>query len=82
MGSSSSNSSVHTRPTRSNLHTETPRATSHLHTETPCVTSHPRHRNAVNVIGNGVVVHVPSLFEEIKELEAKGVDVSVTFIKS
>lgn len=33
-------------------------------------------RNAVNVIGNGVVVHVPSLFEEIKELEAKGVDVS------
>jgi hypothetical protein len=27
------------------------------------------------VIGNGVVVHVPSLFEEIKELEAKGVNV-------
>lgn len=33
-------------------------------------------RNAINVIGNGVVVHVPSLFEEIAELEQKGVDVS------
>ena len=30
----------------------------------------------MNVIGNGVVVHVPSLFEEIKELEEKGVNVS------
>lgn len=33
-------------------------------------------RKAVNVIGNGVVVHVPSLFEEVEELEKKGVDVS------
>jgi adenylosuccinate synthase len=31
----------------------------------------------MNVIGNGVVVHVPSLFEEIKELEEKGVNVSM-----
>lgn len=30
----------------------------------------------MNVIGNGVVVHVPSLFEEVEELEKKGVDVS------
>lgn len=37
-------------------------------------------RNAINVIGNGVVVHVPSLFEEIAELEQKGVDVSVLIV--
>lgn len=32
-------------------------------------------KNAMNVIGNGVVVHVPSLFEELEELEKKGVNV-------
>jgi len=37
-------------------------------------------RNAINVIGNGVVVHVPSLFEEIAELEQKGVDVSLLYV--
>eukprot|EP00879_Flechtneria_rotunda_P022826 GHRR01024114.1.p1 GENE.GHRR01024114.1~~GHRR01024114.1.p1 ORF type:complete len:225 (+),score=67.82 GHRR01024114.1:162-836(+) len=33
-------------------------------------------QNATNVIGNGVAVHVPGLFEEIEELEAKGVQVA------
>lgn len=33
----------------------------------------------MNVIGNGVVVHVPSLFEELEELEKKGVNVSAGF---
>lgn len=30
--------------------------------------------NAVNVIGNGVVIHLPTLIEEIKSLEANGVE--------
>jgi adenylosuccinate synthase len=29
----------------------------------------------MNVIGNGVVVHVPGLFEEIAEMQEKGVQV-------
>jgi adenylosuccinate synthase len=29
----------------------------------------------MNVIGNGVVVHVPGLFEEIAEMQEKGVKV-------
>lgn len=29
----------------------------------------------MNVIGNGVVVHVPSLFEEIKGMESKGIQI-------
>ena len=32
-------------------------------------------RSATNVVGNGVVLHVPGLFEEIAELAAKGVSV-------
>jgi len=28
--------------------------------------------NAVNLIGNGVVVHLPGLFDELDKLEAKG----------
>ncbi|TPX45047.1 adenylosuccinate synthase [Synchytrium endobioticum] len=35
----------------------------------PCGVINP---NCINVIGNGVVVHVPSLFAEIDELEGKG----------
>ena len=35
----------------------------------PCGVINP---NCANVIGNGVVVHLPSLFAEIDELEAKG----------
>jgi hypothetical protein len=39
----------------------------------------------MNVIGNGVVVHVPGLFEEIAEMQEKGVKVrgcynNVTFL--
>lgn len=30
-------------------------------------------RGATNVIGHGVVLHVPGLFQEMAELEAKGV---------
>eukprot|EP00878_Enallax_costatus_P045012 GHUV01053843.1.p1 GENE.GHUV01053843.1~~GHUV01053843.1.p1 ORF type:complete len:201 (+),score=11.69 GHUV01053843.1:960-1562(+) len=32
-------------------------------------------KNAMNVIGNGVVVHVPALFEEIKNMESKGIQI-------
>ncbi len=35
----------------------------------------PFSRAAINVIGNGVVVHVPALFDEIKGMEEKGVQV-------
>nr|QKY14990.1 adenylosuccinate synthase (ADDS) [Polytomella parva] len=34
------------------------------------------HKNATCIVGNGVVLHVPSLFEEISKLEAKGVVVN------
>ncbi|XP_028517415.1 adenylosuccinate synthetase [Exaiptasia diaphana] len=30
-------------------------------------------KNAMNVIGNGVVIHVPQLFQELEQLEAQGV---------
>jgi len=30
-------------------------------------------KNAMNVIGNGVVVHIPQLFQELDEIEAQGV---------
>lgn len=33
-------------------------------------------RKAMNVIGNGVVVHVPSLFSEIKGMEDKGIQIA------
>lgn len=33
----------------------------------------------MNVIGNGVVVHVPSLFEEIQEMQDKGIQVGLGF---
>ncbi|KAJ3114984.1 hypothetical protein HDU96_001384 [Phlyctochytrium bullatum] len=33
-------------------------------------------KNCVNVIGNGVVVHVPSFFAELKAIEDKGLDAS------
>lgn len=29
----------------------------------------------MNVIGNGVVVHVPALFDEIKGMEEKGIQI-------
>uniref|UniRef100_A0A383V587 Adenylosuccinate synthetase, chloroplastic n=1 Tax=Tetradesmus obliquus TaxID=3088 RepID=A0A383V587_TETOB len=32
-------------------------------------------KKAMNVIGNGVVVHVPGLFEEIAEMQEKGVNI-------
>lgn len=32
-------------------------------------------KTAMNVIGNGVVVHVPGLFEEIAEMQEKGVNI-------
>ncbi len=42
--------------------------TRHANTQPPC-----NHRSATNVIGHGVVLHVPGLFEEMQELTDKGV---------
>lgn len=38
-------------------------------------------QKSICVIGNGVVVHLPGLFEEIDALCAKGVDVSASRLK-
>jgi adenylosuccinate synthase len=32
------------------------------------------YNSCVNVLGNGVVIHLPTLFEELKQLDANGVD--------
>ena len=32
-------------------------------------------KNAHNVVGNGVVVHLPSMFEELETLAGQGVDI-------
>ena len=34
-------------------------------------------KRAISVIGNGVVVHIPSLFKEIENTEAKGLFLSL-----
>jgi adenylosuccinate synthase len=50
-----------------------PRLGLHL-SRPPPATAAPLPRGATNVIGHGVVVHVPGLFEEMQELTDKGVD--------
>lgn len=37
----------------------------------------PTPRSATNIVGHGVVLHLPGLFEEIEELAAKGVQVGI-----
>jgi adenylosuccinate synthase len=37
--------------------------------------------NCIALIGNGVVVHLPSFFEEKAKLEAKGMYRNINFVK-